>query len=374
MGETLEAFYMRNMKHCTNRTTATAKLRSWRRALGGLALLVGVVAGLQPASAQTTGAPQIGSILEETGKGKVNQPALKQHPAAEVRSAQGECVREANRRGYSVIDTSNFQKSREGWSIDLRARDRRGRSADGTCFVYTKTNEVSLYGFGWDDDDWSGQDRMEFVCASVDSRYRECQLPVDGRARVVKRLSDASCIEGKSYGQRGDKVWVDEGCRARFEVTRSGGGGGWGNDAQTIQCLSDDKRYKECRVGPGYTARLVRELSKNRCQRDSTWGTRNGVVWVTAGCRGEFQRVRGSGGRDGGGAAGLQSQAAAAATSTCANEARRLNLQVAQQNAPRAVPGGYRVEMYVRTGRGEMRNAVCSYSFNTGRARIEATN
>jgi hypothetical protein len=103
------------------------------------------------------------------------------------------------------------------------ARDRRGRAVDGTCFVYTKTSEVSLYGFGWDDDDWNGQDRMEFVCASVDSRYRECQLPVDGRARVVKRLSDASCIEGKSYGQRGDRVWVDKGARARFEVTRPAG-------------------------------------------------------------------------------------------------------------------------------------------------------
>jgi hypothetical protein len=361
------------MIHCTDRTAATATLRACRRVLGGL-VLVGAMVCLQPALAQTTGGPQIGSMLEQSGKGKVNQPALKQHPAAEVRSAQGDCVREANRRGYSVIDTSNFQKSRDGWSIDLRARDRRGRAADGTCFVYTKSNEVSLYGFGWDDDEWGSQDRMEFVCASVESRYRECQLPGDGRARLVKRLSDASCIEGKSYGQRGDRVWVDEGCRARFEVTRTGGGGGWGNTADTIQCLSDDKRYKECRVGPGYTARLVRELSKNRCQRDSTWGTRNGVVWVTAGCRGEFQRVRGSGGRNGGSAAGLQAQAAAAATTTCANEARRLALKVSQQYAPQAVPGGYRVEMYVRTARGEMRNAVCTYSFNTGRARIDAMN
>jgi hypothetical protein len=44
------------------------------------------------------------------------------------------------------------------------------------------------------------------------------------------------------------------------------------------------------------------------------------------------------------------------------------NLKAAQQYAPRSVPGGYRIEMYVRTARGEMRNAVCSYSFGTGRA------
>src|SRR5215207_8043997 len=107
MGEPMEAFYMRNMMRSTE-PTATATLRSWRRVLGGL--LVGAVVCLQPVAAQTTGGPQIGSILQESGKGQVTQPALKQHPAAEVRSAQSECVREANRRGYSVMDTANFQQ------------------------------------------------------------------------------------------------------------------------------------------------------------------------------------------------------------------------------------------------------------------------
>lgn len=362
---------MRSILRPNDRPTVAAATRPSMRAWAAFVLLAAsAVAWLQPASAQTTGGPQIGSVLEEAGKATVNQPSLKQHPSAEVRSAQSDCVREANRRGYSVIDTGNFQKSRDGWSIDLAARDRRGRLANGTCFVYARSNEVSLYGFGWDDDNWNGQERMEFVCASVDSRYRECQLPVDGRARVVKRLSDASCIEGKSYGQRGDRIWVDHGCRARFEVTRRGGG----SQAGTIQCVSQGKRYQECSVGPGYTGRLVRELSNGKCQRDSTWGTRNGVVWVTAGCRGEFQRVRGSGGFNGGGSGGLQPGAVAAATTACANEARRLKLGVSQQYAPRPVPGGYRVDMYVRTGRGEMRNAVCSYSFGTGRARIDTTN
>jgi hypothetical protein len=348
------------------RSTRAATKRLLLRTLAGLALSVGAGACLQPAGAQTTGAPQVAPLLEEAAKGQIQQPSLKQHSVPQVRSAQNDCVREANRRGYSVTDTRNYQQSREGWSIDMRARDRRGRVAEGTCFVYTRTGEVSLYGFGWGDD-WNGQNSMEFVCASVDSRYRECQLPVDGRARLVKRLSDARCVEGQSWGQRRDRVWVDHGCRARFEVTRSGGGVG---NAGTLQCNSDSQRYRECQIGPGYTARLIREFSNGRCQRDSTWGTRNGVVWVTAGCRGEFQRVRGSGG-EGSGAGGLGPGGAAAAENACLNEARRLGFRVAQQYAPRSVPGGYRVEMRVRTNTGEMRNATCVYSFSTGRARID---
>ena len=37
-----------------------------------------------------------------------------------MRSAQSDCVREANRRGYAVIDTGNYQQSRDGWSVDMQ--------------------------------------------------------------------------------------------------------------------------------------------------------------------------------------------------------------------------------------------------------------
>jgi hypothetical protein len=291
---------------------------------------------------------------------KLQQPALKQHDMPQQRSAQGDCVREANRRGFAVLDTGNFRQLKEGWSIDLRVRDRHGRTASGTCFVESRTGEVSLYGFGWGDD-WGGQCSIEFVCASVETRYRECQLPVDGRAVLVKRLSDARCVEGQSWGQRRDLVWVDHGCRARFQVTRGGSGNAGGG---LIDCNSDNQRYRECPVGAGYTARLVREYSNNRCRRDSTWGTRNGIVWVTSGCRGQFQRVRGSGGGSGSGGG-------AAAEAACLDEVRRRGYRVSQQYAARPVPGGYRMDLVLQTRPPGMRTATCVYSFNTGLARID---
>ncbi len=199
-------------------------------------------------------------------------------------------MREANRRGFTVLDTSNFQQFRDGWSIDLRVRNQRGQVTNGSCFVETRTGDVNLYGFGWGYDD-NGDDRMQFNCASVDMKYRECQLPVKGRAVLVKRLSDARCVEGQSWGQRGDRVWVANGCRAKFEVTRTGGGGG----ANVVDCNSDGNRYRECAIGPGYFGRLLRDNSNGRCRENSTWGTRNGVIWVTNGCRGRFEKVRGDG-------------------------------------------------------------------------------
>lgn len=222
----------------------------------------------------------------------VQQPTLKQQNSAGGRSAQNDCVREANRRGFAVLDTGNFKQFGDGWSLDLQVRDMRGRVSRGSCFVESRTGEVSLYGFGWGYDD-SGDDRMEIACASMEKKYRECQLPIDGRVRLLQRRSDAPCIEGQSWGQRGDRVWVDRGCRARFEVVRSGGGGAGGD---VVDCRSDDGRYRECRLGPGYFARLEREYSRGRCREDVTWGTRNGVVWVTEGCKAQFRRQRGNAG------------------------------------------------------------------------------
>ena len=44
-------------------------------------------------------------------------------PGGAQRSAQGDCVREVERRGFKVVSTGNFQQSRDGWQLDVRARD-----------------------------------------------------------------------------------------------------------------------------------------------------------------------------------------------------------------------------------------------------------
>ncbi len=189
----------------------------------------------------------------------VQQPSLKQSTAPQSRSAQGDCVREANRRGFTVLETYNFQQLRDGWSIELRVRNQRGQVTNGSCFVETRTGDVNLYGFGWGYDD-EGDDRMQFNCASVDLKYRECQLPVKGRVVLVKRLSDARCVEGQSWGQRGDRIWVDQGCRARFEVTRGAAA------AAAVQTWSIARPT----AGVTANARLARAISAGWCGTTAT--------------------------------------------------------------------------------------------------------
>lgn len=66
-------------------------------------------------------------------------------------------------------------------------------------------------------------------CRSRDYRYETCR--VSGRithARVVDRKSDRPCIPNRTFGWRGDTLWVNDGCDAEFEVDVRGNGGGPG--------------------------------------------------------------------------------------------------------------------------------------------------
>ena len=271
------------------------------------------------------------------------------------RSAQGDCTREVERRGYDVVSTSNFQQFRDGWQLDVRARDQRGRMVDGTCFVETRSGDVNLYGFGWGGS--TPIDDFEFSCASVEGKYRECQLPVDGVARIVKRRSDAPCVEGSSWGQRGDRVWVDNGCRARFEVMRDAGSGGGG---RTIECRSENGRYRECPPGRNYTARLERDYT-GRCREDSTWGNRDGVVWVTSGCQARFRLVSSSGQDN----AGQQRRAEV----QCRNEAKRQYVNV-RRVAPAELRGNHWETTVDGSLRGQNVRATCRFYPKSNRAEL----
>lgn len=142
---------------------------------------------------------------------------------AASRSAQSDCNREAANRGWPVVEARNYRQGRDGWTLDLVVRNRRGETVQGSCFVDGRTGEATLYGIGWAEKP-SGES-IEFKCVSPESNYRECQLPIDGRVELVKKISDAPCREGQDWGRRGDRIWVKHGCRAKFRVYRGSGGG-----------------------------------------------------------------------------------------------------------------------------------------------------
>lgn len=130
------------------------------------------------------------------------------------------------------------------------------------------------------------------TCESQDNKYRECQ-GLNGRVRLDRALSDAPCIEGRTWGTRNGAVWVDRGCRARFVSSWNSGARDGGGDGRTIRCESTNNRTRECAAGFRGRAVLTRQLSDSRCVEGSNWGQRGNSIWVSQGCRGEFAQARG---------------------------------------------------------------------------------
>ncbi len=61
-------------------------------------------------------------------------------------------------------------------------------------------------------------DSWRVTVQSDDFGWRLMRVPTDRPVRLVKRLSDAGCTYGKSWGVTDRGIWVNHGCRAVFEI------------------------------------------------------------------------------------------------------------------------------------------------------------
>lgn len=62
-----------------------------------------------------------------------------------------------------------------------------------------------------------------------------------------------------------------------------------GRYRQIVVCESRDRRTNYCSADTRGGVRLVRQLSDRRCVRGGNWGTNQRGIWVTDGCRAEFE-------------------------------------------------------------------------------------
>lgn len=94
---------------------------------------------------------------------------------------------------------------------------------DGRARVY----EVTVEKWGRRDEDVStspggpgprGQ-RELIRCESDRSRRKECPIPTNARVEVFDQLSNTACVQRRNWGYTSNAIWVDDGCRAVFEVT-----------------------------------------------------------------------------------------------------------------------------------------------------------
>lgn len=55
----------------------------------------------------------------------------------------------------------------------------------------------------------------------------------------------------------------------------------------TVRCESVNNRIHDCEVGTGFVT-MARQLSDNNCIYGTSWGYKDGKIWVKEGCRAEF--------------------------------------------------------------------------------------
>ncbi|ARU05792.1 hypothetical protein CCO03_14855 [Comamonas serinivorans] len=165
-----------------------------------------------------------------------------------------------------------------------------GERGSGTVWVNDGCRARFVEGRGG----WSGSGGQGGAvrCESEDGRYRECPTPGGMRMVISRQLSESSCIEGRSWGNRGNSIWVRDGCRAEFVAANAWGGGGHhGSDqGRTVTCSSENRRQTTCNWNSRWgRPRLIEQLSSDSCREGSSWGyDGRGRLWVDRGCRARF--------------------------------------------------------------------------------------
>ncbi|KAF1697815.1 DUF3011 domain-containing protein [Pseudoxanthomonas koreensis] len=130
-------------------------------------------------------------------------------------------------------------------------------------------------------------------CESDGMARVHCAMDTGDGVELVRQISEHACIRESDWGVDADGVWVARGCRAEFAARNEASAA----TRSTIRCESRNGRLNQCPVRlRGAPVRLLRELSAVPCRRDESWGIGRNEVWVSRGCKGEFE----IGSRDGG--------------------------------------------------------------------------
>jgi hypothetical protein len=154
----------------------------------------------------------------------------------------------------------------------------------------------------WGRPDRPGRGDQQVVsCASGDRRPNRCFL-ADGLirdVRLVRQLSRAACVEGRTFGFDRNSIWVTNGCRGEFLVTTERGGHGPGRPgpgprpeprSELVHCKSSDYRYASCGVrGQVEAIRVERQYSSAACIEGRTFGLDRNAIWVNQGCEATFR-------------------------------------------------------------------------------------
>ena len=142
-------------------------------------------------------------------------------------------------------------------------------------------------GNDWNNGNSNGQ---TIRCESKDGRYRECRKQNNGLVNLTRQLSKTSCVEGRTWGQNNNVIWVNNGCRAEFQYRGGNNNGNWGNQGgYSVTCSSFSGQYRTCAWDRNRgTPRLIERIS-GRCTERYDWGfDNNRGLWVANNCSARF--------------------------------------------------------------------------------------
>ena len=157
----------------------------------------------------------------------------------------------------------------------------------------------------------NAQATVRVKCESWQFRPARCDVPGTTGATVSSVIA-GDCRFG-NWGWDPQGIWVNNGCRANFNVLRGGssgypgggninpgfpGGGGNPGAGQIVRCESWEYKPARCDMDTRGGVRIQRVIAGN-CRQNQTWGWDRNAVWVNGGCRADF--ISNSGGGWGGG-------------------------------------------------------------------------
>ena len=165
-------------------------------------------------------------------------------------------------------------------------------------------------------------DAATIRCESKDGSYRSCSVDTRNGVRLSRQLSSQGCWQNDTWGYDRNRIWVDRGCRAEFQVGGAAHssnnddavaaaliiglvgaaviasqhddhhdrdhGYGYGNPRNTLRCESRDNRFRYCNLPYRGHVEVYRQLSSNQCVYGRTWGLERNRIWVSHGCRADF--------------------------------------------------------------------------------------
>ncbi len=137
-------------------------------------------------------------------------------------------------------------------------------------------------------------------CSSKNHQHRFCPADTSGGVRLKKQKSRASCAGNWGHDRNG--IWVNNGCRATFELYINnhghnnnygrnnhqdyGNNSGYSNQNNKVVCSSIKHKRKVCPIPMGSRVQLHKQLSRKNCT--GRWGYNRKEIWVDGGCRAEF--------------------------------------------------------------------------------------